>query len=137
MEDMTMTNFDFSEFGVFTEKRKAPSAKVDPVESFVESCKENIAAIKASETPTKKHWFTVDEKGAYTVVLKAGIRTLPLVGDSNQIVIPNSRKTIAFLNHVIGLAEEGKFADAFARAVVLTKESSAKARAKKEAKKAK
>ena len=124
----------FAEFGTFSEKTAATtSVKVNPLESFVAAANQQIVALFDKTPPDRSHWFKVGADGTVTVILRTGIRVLPLKNDSNQMVAKDRDHAVKYLQKVIHMAQEGKLNEAFARAAELTKLATA---GKKPAKKA-
>lgn len=113
--------FDFAKFGSFGAKPKSTtSVKVDPKASFVAACNQNIVALLDNAEPSKGDWFKVDADGSVVVVLKTGIRVLPVEDDSNYMVVPNKSAAVAYLQGVAKAAKDGDLDKYFARAAELT-----------------
>jgi hypothetical protein len=115
-------DFDFAKFGTFGAKTTSTvSAKVNPKTSFVSAVNQQIVALLDNAEATKGDWFKVAADGSVKIILKSGIRVLPMVDDSNQMVTPDKENAVKYLQAVAKAAETGEFDKYFARAAELSK----------------
>jgi hypothetical protein len=115
--------FNFAKFGEFGAKTAtaATSAKVDPKTSFIAACNQNITALLDGEEPSKGAWYKIAADGSVKIILKTGIRVLPVEKDSNQIVVSDTAAAVKYLQAVSHAAKEGELDAYFNRAAELTK----------------
>lgn len=98
---------NITSFGALTEKINGYK-RPDMALAFVKNYLEQIKLLEAGATYSKKTCFKKQANGSYIVWLKNGIRFLPIVGKSNEMICADKEKAIEYMQGAIAAAKAGE-----------------------------